>query len=133
MANWYGLSRTNYFTVRDEAAFRSWAATLTEVELINNGQDQVGFYTNGDGNWPSLRDVEEGQDPVEFDFIYELAGHLAEGQVAILITVGHERARYATGFAVAIRSDRKRLDMNLDDIYVLVHSTWGLEPTRAEY
>jgi len=26
MANWYGRARSNYFAVKDEAAFRAWAA-----------------------------------------------------------------------------------------------------------
>ncbi len=133
MANWYGLSRTNYFKVRDEQAFRAWADTVPEVEMIDDGKGRFGFYTNSDGNWPSGRLNETGSDVEEFDFVEELTDHLPEGEVAILITVGHEKARYGTGYAIAVRHDGEILDVNIGDIYALVHGTWGIEPTRAEY
>lgn len=132
MANWYGLSRTNYFKVRDDAAFLAWAATLPDVELIDDGKGRFGFYTNGDGQWPCCR-YQEDNTCNDFDFAEELADHLAEGEVAILITVGHEKARYATGFAVAIRHDHKRLEIDIDRIYRRVLKTWGIAVTRAEY
>ena len=133
MANWYGLSRTNYFKVKDERAFLAWASTVPEVELIDDGRGHYGFYTNGEGQWPCCRYEGTGSTCSDFDFVEELADHLSEGEVAILITVGHEKARYGTGYAIAVRSDGKILDVNIDDIYALVHGTWGIEPTRAEY
>ena len=129
MANWYGLSRTNTFKVKDEAAFRAWADTLPEVELIDKNDAHFGFYTTGDGMWPSCRYQEECDDWNEMNFAEELATHLAEGEVAVLITVGHEKARYGTGYAVAIRSDGKSLAVNIDDIYAKVRRKWG-EPPR---
>jgi hypothetical protein len=133
MANWYGLSRTNTFKVKDEAAFRAWANTLSEVELFEDNKGCFGFYTTGDGQWPACRYQEEGDVWSEMDFAEELAAHLAKDEVAVLITVGHEKARYGTGYALAIRSDGKALAVNIDDIYAKVRRKWGKEPTRAEY
>jgi len=133
MANWYGLSRTNTFKVKDEATFRAWADTLSEVELFEEEEDRFGFYTTGDGMWPSCRYQEECDDWSEMDFAEELAVHLAEGEAAVLITVGHEKARYGTGYALAIRSDGKTLAVNIDDIYTKVRRKWGVATTRAEY
>jgi hypothetical protein len=56
------------------------------------------------GGWPStiwddaLDDASEG---AEFDVYDFVAGHLADGEVAILMSCGAEKLRYLTGAAEA--------------------------------
>ncbi len=134
MANWYGLSRTNYFKVKDTAAFIEAMSKFSELS-VNEEENGFCLCAEGDGYWPTAIFDAEGNDIEELDFIEYVRPHLAEGQVAIFATAGHEKARYVTGHAFAIMNDERgsTLDINIDDIYHMVHGTWGIEPTRAEY
>ena len=135
MANWYGTSRTNYFKVKDREAFNTWVSTLGGDLYVFEGEaGRVGLGANtADGSWPTSCFDDETNDYVDIDFVFELAEHLVENEVAIIMVSGAEKLRYITGYAVAIRSDGRELQINLDDIYELVNHKWGVEPTRAEY
>ena len=55
MASWGGMSRSNYFRVKSEAAFRAWAEDL-ELVVIADEKGRLGFYSNADdGGFPSWR------------------------------------------------------------------------------
>lgn len=85
------------------------------------------------GGWPSHRRDEESGEYEDFDFLLELADHLQEGEVAILMEAGAEKLRYIIGVANAINHKGEMLQVNLAHIYTLVEETWGITPTRAEY
>lgn len=128
MANWQGSARSNYFAVKDEAAFREWA-TKRELTVATNRdhKDLFALLANGtdDGGWPTSAYVEpnEDNDPdgyVEFDIVQEVAdSHLADGHVAVFLEVGAEKLRYVTGFAVAINNKGERKELTLGSIYDL--------------
>ena len=130
MANWYGTSRSNYFKVKDEDAFREWAESRDlEVFETTQGLGIAPSFMSEDGSWPSY-DYDEDY---EIDFQAELIEHLAEGQVAILMTIGAEKLRYLTGYSVALAWDGRRISVDIADIYGKVEVEFGVTPTAAEY
>ena len=131
MANWYGTSRSNYFNVKDEGAFREWAERR-DLEIFTNLVGQLAVAPSSmseDGSWPSYDD----DDDCEIDFQAELIAHLAEGQVAIIMTIGAEKLRYLTGYSVALAWDGRRISVDIADIYDKVEVEFGLQPTAAGY
>ena len=131
MANWYGTSRSNYFNVKDEGAFREWAERRN-LEIFTNLVGQLAVAPSSvseDGSWPSYDD----DDDCEIDFQAELIEHLAEGQVAIIMTIGAEKLRYLTGYSVALAWDGRRISVDIADIYDKVEVEFGLQPTAAGY
>jgi hypothetical protein len=118
MANWCGTSRSNYFRVKDEAAFREWAMSLN-IGIFQNDQDAAMFAAHpgehrGDGSWPSY-DYEERE---EIHFVNQLSAHLAEGQIAVLMAAGAENLHHITGDAVAVNPEGQVVNISLNDIYV---------------
>ena len=131
MANWYGTSRSNYFKVKDEEAFREWADSR-DLEIFTNLVGQLAVAPSSmseDGSWPSY----DNEMDAEIDFQAELIEHLAEGQVAILMTIGAEKLRYLTGYSVALAWDGRRMSVDIADIYDKVELEFGVVPTAAEY
>lgn len=132
MANWYGASRSNYFTVKDETAFKDWVAGTPDLMLLED-QGKFGIAVESGEGWPSMRsDAWSGED-VEVDIVSELSAHLAEGQVAVLVESGAEKLRYVTGNAVAVAWDGRWTQVNLSDIYAKAKAEFGVEPTDASY
>lgn len=135
MANWHGLSRSNYFRVKDDDEFESWAETLPDVEVIRDEEGRFGLIGNDEGYWPSWRceETEDGEIEHEIDIVGELAEHLPDGEVAVLVRGGHEKARYAAGYAVAFNNARETVEIDINDIYARAQERFGVRPTAAEY
>lgn len=139
MANWYGASRSNYFRVKDIKAFMEDMRTISVAVVINNdaefGQRCMVHPEDGDdGNWPSYRYDNETDSEMEDIWLPEvISKHLPEGEVAVFLTVGHEKLRYLTGFAVAIDHTGKEIEVNLNEIYPRAAEAFGKIPTAAEY
>lgn len=135
MANYVGSARSNYFRVRDAAVFLDWVETLPGVVASREDQDRfVLLVENGDdGGWPNWRYDDEGEDE-EINLYAELAGHLSEGEVAVLQEVGAEKLRYLVGHAVAVDHRGEKLAVSIDDIYEKVHEAgWGPDVSTATY
>lgn len=138
MANYVGSVRSNYFRVRDETAFLNWVETLPSVVARREDDDPERFTLlvedGDDGGWPGWRFDELGEDEGEIDLHAELAGHLAEGEVAVLEEVGAEKLRYLVGYAVAVNHRGEKLAVSLDDIYEKVRAAgWGPDVSTATY
>lgn len=130
MANWYGASRSNYFRVKDLGAFKTWAAKHEMIVFTKPDSDLVAISSDTeDGSWPSY-DYEAN---APFDFHAELAAHLREGEVAVTMTIGHEKLRYLTGHAEAIDHTGAPIRVDLRDIYRDAFNHFGIEPTEAIY
>jgi hypothetical protein len=111
------MSRSNYFQVKDEAAFRKWAKSL-ELAVITDAEGRFGFYSETeDGGFPEVRFSEDREEMEDLDLPAELAAHLDETSIAVLMEVGHEKARYGSGYAVALNHEDKRVALVLSDIY----------------
>jgi len=136
MADWYGSNRSNYFKVKNVGAFEkfldSWGAKLWKKPDQKTGEMLCGFTsTNDKGNLPDLR--EEQDHDLEFDdFTKELAEHLEDGEVAIMMEAGAEKLRYITGFALAINSKGETASIALREIYDKAQSLGNVR-TRCEY
>lgn len=135
MANYVGSARSNDFRVRNAAGFLDWVETLPGVVASREDEDRfVLLVEDGDdGGLPNLRYDDEGEDE-EIDLYTELAGHLAEGEVAVLQEVGAEKLRYLVGYAVAVNHRGEKLSVSIDDVYEKVREAgWGPDVSTATY
>lgn len=135
MANYEGWARTNYFRVKDEAEFRKELETLTDLELVeSNGS--FSLFSTAECGW-DVRDAEaedEDGDCPEIDFPAWLAHHLADGEVAVGISAGHEKLRCVSGHAWAVDHTGKVVQVGTWDIYELAAKEFpGASITPAEY
>lgn len=139
MSNWIGHARSNYFRVKDVDAFISFVNSIPGLAFWTketNGTSFAIFVDETDhGGWPDTREV-EGQ----ADDIYgmetladDLAHHLAENEVAILMEVGNEGFRYFTFRSTAVAWDGRRIDLDSDDIYDRVKSEFNRIPTSVSF
>jgi hypothetical protein len=129
MSQWIGAARTNFFQVIDEAKFREWAAEreLSVETKATGGTTLFGIYSEtDDGGWPTQTWPDSEDDPVEVDMVAELAAHLVEGQVAVLIEVGHVKCCQLDGNAVAVNHTGARATVELSHIYQLAAETFGI-------
>jgi hypothetical protein len=87
-----------------------------------------------DSGWPNWRYDEQAGEEEEIDLYAELAGHLADGAVAVLQEVGSEKLRYLVGYAVAVNHRGERLSVSIDDVYERVRAAgWGDDVSTATY
>jgi hypothetical protein len=129
MSQWIGAARTNFFQVIDEVKFREWAAEreLSIETKVTGGTTLFGIYSEtDDGGWPTQTWPDSEDDPVEVDMVAELAAHLVEGQVAVLIEVGHVKCCHLDGNAVAVNHTGARATVELSHIYQLAAETFGI-------
>lgn len=132
MADWTGVSRTNYFQVKDVAAFieemERYPVDLLESEQ-SDGSTHYGLGAeSNEGSWPITDDNDE-----EVDFPSIVASHLADGEVAVFVSAGFEKLRYVTGHARAIDNTGQSVHVSIDDIYAKAKEAFGSEPSTAEY
>lgn len=124
MANYYATTRSNYFRVKDTAAFEAWCAD-NSLEHWTDTKDGDTYHaisadTGDSGGWPSQRYEEDDDgagDYVDINFDAELADFLDPRDVAILLEVGSEKLRYLVGVAVAIHPDGRTHHLNIGSIY----------------
>jgi hypothetical protein len=108
------------------------------VEVISQKDDSgrilYGFCDandNGGGLDYFTYDDETG-DEQEIEWVQILAKHLADGWVAIIMEVGHEKYRYFNGYAIAINSKGETRELNLNDI-ILAGKELGENVTGVGY
>lgn len=133
MANYVPFARSNYFKVKDPAAFEAFC-TKWGVELIRGGEgdELFGFFGHDDMGIPQGYFDPQQDDYVDGDFMADLATHLAEGWVAIVREIGYEKMRYLVGYTVAVNSKGERREIGLDGIYELAKDL-GEHVTVCEY
>ena len=131
MADYISYARSNYFHVKDDEQFEDFL----DKYGVEYRKDDDGMYAMfPEEDWPSfsLYNDDTG-DWEEVDFEGELGSHLADGSVAILQHIGHEKMRYLGGYSTAVRSDGEVLSVSISDIYARVKNEWNLQATFAEY
>lgn len=132
MANYYAVSRTNYFRVKDENAFRDWVAEAGFQIWIGDGQNE-GMLALGPNEFSDDGCLDLPYDDEPRDLVDELSQHLTDDTVCVLMESGHEKMRYVTGNAVAFNSKGEFVQVNLNDIYALAKQKFGVAPTACEY
>lgn len=139
MADWYGTSRSNYFRVKDPEEFKKWAYAAHLGYFQQHGFFCITGELTGDGCWPSQKTVENedgSEDEVDFDVVDELPDHLAEGEVAVLMSSGAMKLQAVTGEAIAVTWDGRTIAMSLNDIYEQAATEFRVPVTsitKAEY
>ena len=130
MANYVATARTNYFQVKDDDKFDADLEGFSlEVEKDNEGNFML-YIADGDGwgpRWNEKRDEYEDEDIMDV-----VAKHLADDWVAVFMESGAEKARYVSGYAVAVNNKGERETVSLDNIYPLA-AALGTHVTAAEY
>ncbi len=138
--NYEAHARSNYFRVKDEAAFRWWAdqrgidleANSDNVLEAGGPPETLFMLSMSDGSgWPTSWYDEQTQEDHECDVLTELAAHLHPEDVAVLMEVGHEGGRYVVGQAEAVNAAGQTRYVCLDKIYELAKEL-GPNVTRAE-
>lgn len=113
MANYYGSTRTNYFHVKDEQAFRDLMKHIVSwdgnIEIWDDRKDANGNQLFAFGGYASIAGYQEDLDDTDHDpdyneFIYRLSECVADGDAAIIFEVGQEKLRYLTADAIVVTS-----------------------------
>ena len=114
MANYIAKFRTNYIRVKDDAAFLAWVRSIEglEAQRHDNVTERISYALFCNGSEPQF--TTDGHD---VDIADEIASHLDEEEVAVLMETGHENQRYLVGTAQAIAWDGRKLCVSLSDIY----------------
>jgi hypothetical protein len=147
MANYGCALRTNYFHVKDPAAFKKFMKRVIACE------DTVELWeeTDGDGKpvfgfgcYGSIAGVRPSENASEEDYDYEedydefingLSEHIADDDAVIILESGNEKLRYLVGSATIITSTQSQyLDISTlaaeAAAQMLGNSSWK---TRIEY
>ena len=136
MADYIGMARSNYFRVRDPEAFAAFCErfNLTVITQQDQQHGELHGWMNEDGGIPDFDPDADGGDGEEVDFIGTLAEHLEPGWVAIAQEIGYEKMRYLNGYAVAVNSEGKQVEVVLQDIFQAARNAGlGDLMTGAEY
>ena len=135
MANYYEQCRSNYVKVKDKDAFRALLERFGgAVMMIEDDKGRVGFLAE-EGMPSTYMPDNSGAEPDDVDFVAELAGHLANHEVMIVMGTGYEKMRYLVGYAIAINNKKERREIDLAQIYELAKQVTRKPKrvTRAEY
>ena len=135
MANYDECCRGNYVKVKDKEAFRAFLDRFGgAVVAIEDDKGRVGFLAP-DGLPSAYMPDDAGNEGEDVDFVDELAGHLADHEVLIVMGTGYEKMRYLVGYAIAINNKKERQEIDLAQIYELAKklTTKPKRITRAEY
>ena len=113
MANYESATRTNYFRVKDPAAFREFMSRVygsdevqlwEEKDLNDTVQFGFGVYGGISGFCPS-EDEEDDDSDYDYDaFLDELQRHIADDDAVIIMEGGNEKLRYVVGSATIVTS-----------------------------
>jgi hypothetical protein len=130
MANYFAAARSSYFKVKDPKAFKAWAVSRSldawgESEYADPKVFAIASADPDGAGWPSSVYNEEKDDFEEINFMAELATHLADRQVAILMEAGAEKLRYVNGCAIAVHANGKTAMVSLGDTYSLAKEAFG--------
>lgn len=101
MANYYGITRTNYFAVTDPEQLKAFIEKVvgaeSEVELFDRDFDGITKY--GFGCYSTIFGYEttdeDGEPDYDYDaFVHDLQGILVPGEAIVITEVGNEKLRY---------------------------------------
>ena len=110
MANYYGMTRTNYFAVTDADRFKEIVGKLY-------GEGKIGYYEHSSEKGKfmfycecNLMGYLEGEDDDDHDsywdnMVQNLQNILPEGEAIILTEIGNEKMRYLTAHSLIITAN----------------------------
>lgn len=123
MANYYGVSRTNYFRVTDEQKYQELFSRLCGEDKIDDFTKTLedGTLCHGFGSYCSIdymkpiqveaEDPEDSYEDYECDFdafCHELQKILPEDEAFIYLESGYEKLRYVVGYYIVVTAKEIR-------------------------
>lgn len=143
MANYYGVTRTNYFAVKNADAFREELSkypveVITKESISVNTGEKATLYgfidsdIDGGGNIEYYYDEEAGETSESMVWEEFFTRHLADGWVAVITHSGAEKHRYISGYSTAYNNKGEVIHIDLTDIYTLANDL-GENLTHAQY
>lgn len=127
MANYYGTGITNYFAVKDTAAFKA-ALEPHPFAVYEDARSGKVTVVSADPDESGSLDCMDWDTDEEWVLAEQIVPHLQDGEVAVLIHVGHLKAAYVSGFAVAVHSDGRTVDVNLEtEIMTRASKAFGVQ------
>lgn len=129
-------SRTNWFNVKDEAAFRAALNPFENIVEIatRSGDDKLMLSAehNDDGTFPSAY-FDKNDECQELVFHELVAEHLTDGEVAVFMSAGADKLRFVGGSAIAIDNTLKSVEICLSQIYDKAKEAFGRDVNLAEF
>ena len=111
MANYYGMTRTNYFAVTDADRFKEIVGKL-------DGEGEIGYYEHEDDKGKFMfycecnlngyiedEDDEDSWDNAWDNMVRQLQTILPKGEAIIITDVGNEKMRYLTARSLIITAN----------------------------
>lgn len=147
MSNYYGKTRTNYFSVTDENALRDIISRVRgsedtvelHMEQASNGEKKFMFLCESDIlGFPETDENGEVYEDCDYsfdDFTAALQKILPENEAIIITEVGSEKMRYLSGYVTVITRKEIRHE-NLRNIGIRIarrllnNESWD---TKNEY
>lgn len=127
-------ARTNYFRVKDPAAFEAWAEQQG-FRLIQDNKNSLDTYgLLADEGWPLT--LEDSDDIEPYDLVRDLAQFVVPGEIVVAFQITVDSFRYLMGDSIAFRVTSSGVDkirVDLDDIYNFAKQRWGVMPSEAMY
>lgn len=145
MSDYLCMARSNYFQVKDVAAFLAAFAHLpVDIQTESGHRTPTADYTGRVGVFPRddsypptgftfwMDDEEDGTDGqvALTDVLALIAPHLAANEVAVLHEIGHEKLRYLTAVAGAVNCEGVQQVWSMDDFYQVAR-TLGSQVTAV--
>ena len=120
MANYYGITKTNYFHVNDPEGFKKLMRRVVsdegDIDLWED-KDKDGNPVFAFGGYSSISGIcpiennnddseDEDYDEADYDlFVSELQKLIVDGEAIIITEIGHEKLRYITAYSTVITKD----------------------------
>ena len=141
MADYYGITRTNYFSVKDPHQFKKiienahctgFDSKIEIWERKDGNKTLYGFgcYGSIEGlleNWEDNNDADYDGDYDFSLFESELSKIVSDDDAIVITEIGHEKLRYFTACSVVITSKGTEL-VNLDSCSVAAASKMLINP-----
>jgi hypothetical protein len=132
-------SRTNFFEVADDDAFKQWLQLLPDIHVLMDGHKRYSIISTcpDQGTMPDMMRAAPGSEDMVFcPFQLLLSAHLAPDSVVVIYTTGTlaEDPDQPYGQATALRSNGQAIRVNLQDIGALCLQQFGhnLIPFESE-
>ena len=121
MADYIATARSNFFRVKNKAAFKKWSSSR-ELGVWEEGtgeKKKFAIYADGpnEDGWPTTLYNEKTEKEIDVDIEGELVEHLKDGSVAVLMTTGSMGYEDLYGYAVAINSKGEEVRIDVHEIY----------------
>ena len=113
MADYSGACRSNYVRPKNRDVFVAFLETFDNIRILEK-DGRVGFCA--DECYMPYRDT-EGDDRNLIDCSEELGALLVDDEVMVVMKVESEKQRYLGGYAYAIHSSGRHINVSLEEIY----------------